>query len=74
MYSYGRYSNHCLAGDHKKARPGVPEQRPPLTPKWMARIGLLMVDPTIHLAGPRAAAWRILGVTRSPKNPNVCNL
>tara|TARA_Y100000310_G_scaffold306503_1_gene347702 strand:+ start:3140 stop:3265 length:126 start_codon:yes stop_codon:yes gene_type:complete len=35
---------------------------------------MLFVDRKMHFTGVRGAAWRILGVDRSLKNPNICNI
>ena len=64
----GDLSDHCLS-DHSAA-----PEKPPRTPLWTARGALLSIDRRMHFTGLRGAAWRSLGVTRSPRNPNVCNL
>ena len=51
----------------------VVANRPPMTPIWLLRIPLLFLDKRMHFNGLRGAAWRILGIGRSPKNPNICN-
>lgn len=28
----------------------------------------------VDFSGPRGTVWRLLGVRRSPKNPNICSL
>ena len=64
----GHLSDHCLV-DHMGEKSQTPN-----TPVWIARNKLLLVDKLMHFTGIRGATWRSLGVTRSPRNPNVCNL
>ena len=66
-----KLSNHCLA-DHKSE--SDKEHRPPFTPIWLLRMPFIYVDRLMHFTGVRGAVWRLLGVTRSSKNPNVCNI
>lgn len=65
-----RLAPYCLA-DHRK-----PKRLPPL--KIIARTGLAspmyLVDLKTHFTGVRGALWRLFGVTRSGRNPNICNL
>lgn len=63
-------SNHCLS-DHSA---GPPEgEKMPMTPVWIMRFALLKLDKIMHFTGLWGLAWRLVGVNRSPKNPNVCN-
>lgn len=40
----------------------------------LALRALLWLDPAMHFTGSAGLAWRLLGVTRSTKNPNFCTL
>ena len=62
-------SDHCVV-DHRAE--GGPQ--PPATPVWMMRRSLLFLDRTMHFTGVRGTLWRMLGVGRSHKNPNICNV
>jgi len=62
------HSDYCLVFEAHKEPP-----RPPLTPIWTLRVALLQVDGKTHFTGARGLAWRLLGVNRHPKNPNLCN-
>lgn len=64
-----RLSSYCLA-DHRKLK---------VTPlKVLGRMALAfpmyLIDLRTHFTGIRGALWHLFGVTRSERNPNVCNL
>ena len=67
-------SDHCIlhAADVEGGTPSG--SRPPISAKVLATLPLLLVDRKQHFTGIRGAAWRMFGVDRSPKNPNVCNI
>ena len=69
-YTRKKLSDHCLV-DHSVRRPEDPEI--PLTPVWILRRFLLSLDRLMHFTGVRGSLWRALGISRSPKNPNVCS-
>ena len=64
-------SDYCII-DHFKDRevPGVPVQwwRMPLL------LAYYVLDRRMHFTGMRGGLWRVLGVDRSAKNPNICNI
>ena len=64
-------SEYCII-DHFKNRevPGVPA-------KWWRMslwVAYYVLDRKMHFTGLRGGLWRILGVDRSAKNPNICNI
>ena len=65
--------DHCI-GDHLDS----PAPKPPgflRRPVWLFRVPmLLLLDRKLHFTGLRGGIWRLLGVDRSPKNPNLCNM
>ena len=67
---YDSLSDYCLV-DHWEKLEGV---NIPSTPKWWLRGALMAMDRRMHFTGVRGALWQMLGVTRSPRNPNICNL
>ena len=70
-HTRSKLSDHCLV-DHSVRRPEDPEF--PSTPVWTLRRLFMNLDRLMHFTGIRGALWRALGVDRSPKNPNVCNV
>ena len=69
MSSGVRLSDYCLA-DHTS--PDAPRAR--FKPVWYLAGPLFRLDPRTHFTGLRGAAWRLFGITRSSKNPNVCTI
>ena len=65
-------SAHCLV-DHLEAL-GTGFSEFPLTPQTVLRRIMLYIDRKAHFVGLRGGIWRILGVDRSEKNPNLCNV
>ncbi len=67
-------SKHCIlhAADVEGGTPRG--SRPPISAKALATLPLWLFDRKQHFTGLRGAAWRMFGVNRSPKNPNVCNI
>jgi len=64
-------SEYCII-DHFKDRevPGVPA-------KWWRMslwVAYYVLDRKMHFTGLRGGLWRLLGVDRSAKNPNICNI
>ena len=64
-----KLSDHCLV-NHLD----FPGPMPRITPLSMLRLGLMYADKLMHFTGPRGLIWRSLGVVRSAKNPNICNI
>ena len=45
--------------------------------KWWRMVPLVayyLLDRKMHFTGMRGGLWRMLGVDRSAKNPNICNI
>ena len=66
-----KLSDYCVI-DHWQHLEG--ETKPPLTPVWLSRLALILLDRKMHFTGLRGGMWRLLGVDRSFKNPNICNI
>lgn len=67
MHDHLELSDHCLI-DHREAFSlGVP--KPSLT-----RRAVLLADRKVHFTGLRGGLWRLLGINRALKNPNICNV
>ena len=64
-------SDYCLISHQEWMRSGGPKPR--LTPLQVLRYSLLYIDRKMHFTGLRGATWRVLGIDRSVKNPNLCN-
>ena len=62
-----RLSDHCLI-DHLD-----PIIRQSYGRSWPVYKVLLTIDRLMHFTGPRSWIWKLLGIGRSVKNPNVCN-
>ena len=62
-------SDYCLVNHFAE---GV--EREPFTPIWLLRIPLGYIDRKFHFTELFGGIWRLLGVNRSPKNPNICNI
>lgn len=67
-----KLSDHCLV-DHFQPM-DLPHESMPHTPKWLLRGTMMYVDRRIRFYGLWGATWRLLGVRRSDKNPNVCTI
>ena len=70
-HQHGGLSDYCII-DHFKNRevPGVPA-------KWWRMslwVAYYVLDRKMHFTGLRGGLWRILGVDRRAKNPNICNI
>ena len=72
MQDEGNLSNHCVISHFEVIRLGGP--KPPFTPSTLLRLSLLSLDRKMHFTGLRGGIWRLLGVGRSLKNPNLCNI
>lgn len=46
---------------------------PPQTLSWRFKLGMMRLERKTYFTGLRGTMWRMLGVDRSSKNPNVCN-
>ena len=69
-----KLSNHCLIDHFVKIGDPEYDAMPGHTPIWFLRGFLMYLDRKMYFTGFRGALWRILGVDRSPKNPNLCNI
>lgn len=65
-----RWSPHCLI-DRPTHLLAFRYRHPVVTLLLRA---LLRLDPKMHFTGPAGMSWRLLGVERSTKNPNMCTL
>ena len=72
MHDHHELSEHCLVDHVDYRRQGG--EGPKLTPVSLMWRGLLMADNKMHFTGIRGGLWRLLGVNRSLKNPNLCNI
>ncbi len=70
MHDRHELSDHCLI-DHTEA---IREIKPSLTPVIAIAKALLIADRKMHFTGLRGGLWRLLGIDRSLKNPNICNV
>ena len=63
-------SDYCIIDHFDDTVPGV-------AVKWW-RMALVLayyvLDRRMHFTGLRGGLWRVLGVNRSAKNPNICNI
>ena len=65
-------SDHCLV-DHREAL-GSGYGDDPFTVQSVLWRLMLYIDRKAHFVGLRGGIWRLLGVDRSEKTPNVCNV
>ena len=65
-------SDTCIVDHVEWLREGGPA--PKVSPQSVLWRALLLVDRKMHFTGVRGAVWRFLGVDRSLKNPNLCNV
>ena len=72
MHDHHQLSEHCLIDHGEWMRLGGP--KPKLTPLTLTRFALLYADSKMHFTGLRGGLWRLLGVGRALKNPNICNV
>ncbi len=77
MHQNDTHSDYCLIDHHsdsakeiRKATMGPMWKEP----AWLLRYVYLAVDRKMHFNGLRGRGWRALGVVRSTKNPNICNI
>ena len=65
-------SDYCII-DHWNTRHHEAGER--ITPLQIVRIIVYMVvDRKMHFTGLRGGLWKLLGIDRSTKNPNICNM
>ena len=74
MVKKRRLSDYCLI-DHFGLPPEAIEEMPtePFRGITPLRFALAKIDRKFHFVGVRGCLWRILGTSRSVKNPNICN-
>ena len=65
-------SDTCIIDHLEWQREGAPV--PKISPQSILWRALLTLDRKTHFTGVRGAIWRVLGVNRSLKNPNLCNV
>lgn len=61
-------SDHCIVDHWEWLRSGGEVKVSPLVLLWIS------LDRKMHFTGIRGAIWRLLGVDRAVKNPNICNV
>lgn len=69
-----KHSDYCLI-DHFGLPPEAIEEMSPEPFRWATpfRVALAKVDRKFHFVGWRGCLWRLLGTSRSVKNPNICD-
>ena len=65
-----KLSDYCII-NHFEAVDGFGVK---FSPWLFLRAPLLLLDRKMHFTGLRGGLWRTLGVDRSQKNPNICNI
>jgi len=65
-------SDHCLV-DHRNAL-GTGMVEYPFSAQTVLWRAMLRLGRKAHFVGLRGSAWRVLGVNRSEKNPNLCDV
>ena len=68
-----KLSKYCLADHFVKVGDPDYDRLPGHSPIWLVRGALMYLDRKMHFSGFRGLIWRALGVSRSHKNPNICN-
>ena len=71
MPDHFQLSDHCLV-DHREAL-GTGYVELPFTAQTVSWRIMLHMDRKAHFVGLRGWIWRLLGIDRSLKNPNLCN-
>ena len=73
MAKEGKLSDYCLI-DHFGLPPEALEEMPePFRMVTPLRYALAKIDRKFHFVGLQGCLWRLLGTSRSVKNPNICN-
>ena len=69
-----KLSDHCIINHFEKVegQSSLPPRNLLLRAPFL--IGFMLFDRLQHFTGVRGALWRFLGVNRSAKNPNICNI
>lgn len=65
-----KLSDHCII-DHFEKVEGIKDK---FTPKMILGLPMMLFDRKMHFTGFRGGIWRVLGIDRSQKNPNICNV
>lgn len=73
MPSREELSNYCII-DHQDDELNSMSGKEPLSVSKMVKMPLYAIDPRTHFTGLRGGMWRMIGVGRSFKNPNVCDM
>jgi len=68
-----KLSDHCLV-DHLVHPPHPDAPRTKFWPGMLLAVPFYLIDRKMHFTGLRGGIWRLLGVDRSFKNPNICNV
>ena len=76
MHEDIKLSDHCLVDHFERTpkTPGVDVPRSKFRPSMLLAVPFYLIDRKMHFTGLRGGIWRLLGIDRSPKNPNICNV
>ena len=70
MHVHDHLSDYCIIDHFDQTVPN-----PKLSWwRWLPLVAYYLLDRKMHFAGMRGGLWRMLGVDRSAKNPNICNI
>ena len=69
MPTVSRLSNYCLVTDA-----GSDAGSTQFSPRLLLTLPVYILDRKQHFTGLRWAAWRLVGVSRSTMNPNICSI
>ncbi len=76
MAKASQLSDHCVIDHRDEEVRQIETDLGPilLRPVWLFRFVLYYIDSKMHFTGFRGGVWRFLGVDRSSRNPNICNI
>ena len=69
-----KLSDHCLVDHLEKVDEGPDAPRVKFRSSFLLAIPFYLIDRKMHFTGLRGGIWRLLGIDRSDKNPNICNV
>ena len=69
-HTHDHLSDYCIIDhfDRTVPNPEIPWWR------WLQVVPYYLLDRKMHFTGLRGSLWRMFGVDRSAKNPNICNI
>ncbi len=69
MHDHDHISDYCIIDHFDRTVPN------PKFNWWHSlHIAYYLLDRKMHFTGMRGRLWRMMGVDRSTKNPNICNI